>query len=183
MKYPAVSTLAAMCAVVSATYAAHAEPLPPENQIKVAKIIHDLEKLAADPSLVASVKAQNAHNAAEVPEMSQERWSRLTVLDPIIREYMKNPTAELLRGARTAAISEAFVCDASGMKVAFLSKTSNWSHKGKPKHDVPMSGKTWQGTQEFDSSTGALQIQVAVPVLDNGTPIGSIVAGISLNKL
>jgi hypothetical protein len=69
------------------------------------------------------------------------------------------------------------------MKVAFLSKTTSWSHKGKAKHDVPMAGKTWQGTIEVDKSTGQQQIQIAVPVLDGGKPIGSLVVGLAVAKL
>jgi hypothetical protein len=80
-------------------------------------------------------------------------------------------------------VSEAFVSGADGGKVAFLGKTSNWSHKGKPKHDQPMSGKTWQGQVEVDESSGLQQVQVAVPVLDGGKPIGSLVVGLSVGKL
>ena len=46
-----------------------------------------------------------------------------------------------------------------------------------------MAGKTWQGPIEVDESTGLQQIQVAVPVLDSGKPIGSLVIGLSLAKL
>jgi hypothetical protein len=67
--------------------------------------------------------------------------------------------------------------------VAFLSKTSSWSHKGKPKHDVPMMGKIWYGTVETDESTGQLQVQVGIPVLDGARPIGSIVVGFSVSRL
>ena len=70
-----------------------------------------------------------------------------------------------------------------GTKAAFLSKTTGWSHKGKPKHDLPMSGKSWQGPVEVDESTGLQQVQVAVPVLDGGKPVGSLVVGLSLSKL
>ena len=73
--------------------------------------------------------------------------------------------------------------DAAGLKVAFIAKTTNWSHKGKPKHDVPMTGKSWQGPVEVDESSGQRQIQVSVPVLDGGKPIGSLCVGLSLSQL
>jgi hypothetical protein len=91
--------------------------------------------------------------------------------------------ADFLKAKKTEAVSEAFVSGAEGTKVAFLAKTSGWSHKGKPKHDLPMSGKTWQGAVEVDESTGLQQVQVAVPVIDGGKPIGSLVVGLSLAKL
>ena len=80
-------------------------------------------------------------------------------------------------------MSEAFVSSANGTKVAFLAKTTSWSHKGKPKHETPMTGKVWQGPLETDKSSGVQQIQVAVPVLDGGKPIGSLVVGYAISKL
>jgi len=81
------------------------------------------------------------------------------------------------------SIAEAFVSGADGTKVAFLSKPTSWSHKGKDKHDAPMSGKTWYGPVEVDQSSGAQQIQLGIPVLDGGKPIGSIVIGLKVTKL
>ena len=72
---------------------------------------------------------------------------------------------------------------ADGTKVAFLAKTTSWSHKGRDKHQIPMSGKTWYGPMEVDESSGIQQIQVGIPVLDGGKPIGSIVVGLSVAKL
>jgi hypothetical protein len=46
-----------------------------------------------------------------------------------------------------------------------------------------MSGKTWQGAVEIDESSGLQQVQVAVPVVDGGQPIGSLVVGLSVGKL
>ena len=76
-----------------------------------------------------------------------------------------------------------FLSGSDGAKVAFLAKTSSWSHKGKAKHDDPMAGKVWQGAVEVDESTGLQQVQVGVPVLEGGKPIGSLVVGLSLAKL
>lgn len=42
-----------------------------------------------------------------------------------------------------------------------------------------MSGKAWQGRIEVDASTGMRQLQISVPVLDAGKPIGSLVVGLS----
>ncbi|MEN9576674.1 MAG: hypothetical protein RL514_4529 [Verrucomicrobiota bacterium] len=115
--------------------------------------------------------------------MTQDKWKTLTVLDPFVRQFSRNPVAALLKAKQSDVVSEAFVSDANGLKIAFLSKTSGWSHKGKAKHDEPMAGKTWQGPAEVDESTGLQQVQVAVPVLDGGKPIGSLVVGLSLAKL
>ena len=107
----------------------------------------------------------------------------LSMLSPEVKAFSKNDLAAYLRTLKDDSVSEIFVSGADGTKVAFLSKTSNWSHKGKPKHDVPMSGKTWTGKPELDESTGVQQVQVGLPVLDGGKAVGSIVVGLNLSKL
>ncbi len=46
-----------------------------------------------------------------------------------------------------------------------------------------MTGKMWQGPIELDESSGLKQLQIAVPVVDGGKPIGSPVVGLSISKL
>jgi hypothetical protein len=160
-----------------------AEGLDAALQAKVDAKIKEAQALAADPVIVKAVKAHNAAVPAESAAMTQDKWKGLSLLDPLVREFTKNEAATLIKSKKSDAVSEAFVSGAEGMKVAFLSKTSSWIHKGKPKHDVPMTGKTWQGAVELDESTGLQQIQVAVPVLDGDKPIGSLVIGLSVSKL
>jgi hypothetical protein len=100
-----------------------------------------------------------------------------------VRGFTKNPVGQFLKSKKSEVVTEAFVSDAAGLKVGFIAKTSGWSHKGKPKHDVPMTGKHWQGPVEVDESSGQQQLQVSVPVVDGGKPIGSLVVGLSATKL
>ena len=160
-----------------------AEGLEPAIQAKIDAQIKVIATWAAEPVVVKAVQAQNARTPAEYASMTQEKWKELKVLDPLVRAFTKNEVAQFLKGKKTEFVSEAFLSDAAGLKVAFLSKTSNWSHKGKAKHDVPMTGKTWQGPVELDESTGVQQVQVAVPVKDGDKVIGSLVVGLSLSKL
>lgn len=152
-------------------------------QAKVDAEVSLAKQLAADPDVVAAVKGYNVAPPAESVAMTQEKWKTLTLLDPLVRSFSKNAAGLALKAKKSANVSEAFVSGANGGKVAFLAKTSSWSHLGKAKHDVPMSGKTWQGEVETDESTGLQQIQIAVPVLDGGTPIGSMVVGLSISKM
>jgi hypothetical protein len=138
---------------------------------------------AAAPALVEAVKAVNAKLPAEYDAMTEARWADMSILDPFVKSFTQNDAAAYLKANKDAEVSEAFVSAANGMKVAFLSKTTTWNHRGKPKHDVPMSGKSWQGPIEVDKSTGQQQIQIAVPVLGGGKPIGSLVVGLALSKL
>lgn len=162
---------------------ARAESLAPEIQAKIDARIAALATWAADPIIVAAVRTQNTTPPADFAGVTQEKWRAFTVLDPFVRSFTKNAAGQFLKSKRDDVVTEAFVNDAAGQKVAFLAKTTNWSHKGKEKHEVPMTGKNWQGAVELDESSGQQQIQIAVPVLDGGKPIGSLVVGLSLNKI
>jgi hypothetical protein len=160
-----------------------AADLDPALQAKLDGQVKLAQTLASNPVLINAVKAQNAALPPELAAMTQDKWKTASVLDPVIRKLSKNEAAEYLRANKDAAVSEAFVSDAEGFKVGFLGKTSAWCHKGKPKHDLPMSGKNWQGEIEVDASSGVQQVQISVPVLDGGKPIGSLVVGLAISRL
>jgi hypothetical protein len=160
---------------------AFAEALEPGQQAKLDAKVAELKAWSMAPEIVAAVKAHNAK--PEHPDYTNDSWKALTVLDPAVRAFQQNAAATWIKSKKGEAVTEAFVSGADGAKVAFLSKPSGWTHKGKPKHDKPMTGKNWQGEIEVDASTGARQIQVSVPVLDGGKAIGSIVVGFSVAKL
>lgn len=171
-----------MVAALSIT-SGHAADLDAATRTKVDAKLAEIQAWAADPAIVAAVAAQNVHLAAEQANMTQEKWKTLSLLDPFVRSFSKNAAGVALKAKKAEWTSEAFVSDAKGCKVAFLSKTSSWCHAGSPKHDVPMTGKTWEGTVGVDESTGLQQLQISVPVLKDGVPIGSLVVGLSLAKL
>ena len=157
--------------------------LSPESASKVDALVQTAAKWAADPVVVNAVKARNAAAPANLADMNQAKWSALSVLDPILRELSRNDAAKALRAVKQEAVTEMFLNAADGTKVALLAKTTSWSHKGSGKHDVPMKGESWKGSVEIDDSTGMEQMQVAVPVLDGGKPVGSLVIGIGLANL
>jgi hypothetical protein len=162
---------------------ARSEALEPALQAKIEAKVKEITTWAADTAVVEAVRAHNASLPSDQTALTQDKWRGLTVLDPLVRSFSKNPAGQFLKSKKDDVVTEAFVSDAAGLKVAFVAKTSNWSHKGKDKHDVPMTGKTWQGPVEVDESSGQQQLQVAVPVLDGGKPIGSLVVGLSVTKL
>ncbi len=168
---------------LTAPIAAFAQAVPAAAQPKVEAQIKVIATWAADPDLVAAVRAHNASLPADHAALNQDKWRALTVLDPLVRSFTKNAVGAFLKSKKSDLISEAFVSDAAGFKVGFLAKTSGWCHAGKSKHDVPLTGKTWQGSVEVDESTGQQQVQIAVPVLDGGKPIGSLIVGLNLAKL
>jgi hypothetical protein len=173
---------AALPALVFAAVAA-AQTLPPDLRAKVDARAAQLRAWGTDPTIVAAVKAHNAGLSAEEKAMTNQKWTQLTVLDPFVRAYTRNPAGQFLKSKKDAQIAECFVSGADGTKVAFLSKTTAWSHAGKDKHRVPMSGKVYVGPASMDDSTGLQLVQVGLPVLDGGRPIGSIVVGLAVSRM
>jgi hypothetical protein len=160
-----------------------AASLPADLEAKVNAKAQALKAWSSDPQIVGAVKTYNTSPPAEVQGMSEEKWKALPGLAPVVRSLSSNPLARHLMGKTDTVVTEIFVSGSNGGKVAFLSKTTSWSHAGNPKHDVPMKGKTWIGPLEVDQSSGQEQVQVSLPVLDGQTPIGSIVVGLSTKKM
>jgi|ERR1700690_3674553 len=160
-----------------------AQTLPPEAQAKVQAKAKQLSSWSTDPVIVEAVKAHNANPPAEYRDMTQAKWTSLSVLDPSVRAFSKNALGQHLKAKQDPQITECFVSGADGTKVAFLAKTTFWSHKDKDKHKVPMTGKVYIGPAQLDDSTGLLEVQVGLPVLDGAKPIGSIVIGLGVSKL
>lgn len=177
------SSLLALIAGLVCINAVGADALDAATQAKVDAKLKVIQGWAADPAVVKAVQAHNTSLPADAAAMNQDKWKSLSVLDPLVRGFSKNDAGVFLKGKQDGAVSEAFLSGANGLKVAFLAKTTSWSHAGKPKHDVPMSGKIWQGPVELDESTGAQQVQVAVPVLAGGKAVGSLVVGLKLSEL
>ena len=140
---------------------------------------------ASDPTVVAAVRAQN--RKGPMAGVDNARWKTMRRSDPAVRQFQTSDVGQFLRNRQResgGAITEVFLNAAKGEKVAFGEKTTSYIHAGSAKHDVPFgTGKPWQGQPEFDESTQTYAVQVSVPVLDGGRPIGSLVAGVNVSHL
>jgi hypothetical protein len=140
---------------------------------------------AASPIVVEAVIAQNAKGP--IPGMDNAKWKTVPEKDAIVQGFINNEVAKFLVAemAKTDGIcTGAFLNAAQGEKVAFSDKTGSYIHKGSAKFDVPFTtGKTWQGKPELDDSGKVYEIQISVPVLSEGKPIGALVVEINGTKL
>lgn len=151
---------------------------------KLAAEINQLKPFSTDPQVVRAVKEYNSRpRTPEEKAMTNEKWHSLTLFDPFVRAVGKSELSVYLKTKHDDVIDKVFVSGADGGKVGFDAKTEHWTHKGSPKHEGPMAGKTWTGTVKLDDSTGLQMIQVGLPVLEGGKPIGSIVFGLRAEKL
>lgn len=169
--------------LMASGYVGQAQDLPADIRSKADAEIARLKSWSTDPEIVHAVESYNRASSAEAKSMTNAKWKSLSILDPFVRSLSKNDLAAHLKAKKDDAMVEIFVSGADGGKVAFLSKTTSWSHKGQPKHEVPMSGKTYIGPIDVDESSGQRQFQVGLPVLAEGKPIGSIVVGLRVANL
>ena len=153
----AITLALSVCGILSSSNSslAAAEQVTPGLQAKLDEKLKQMQEWANSEPVVKAVAQRNTTPLVELASMNQEQWKALTVLSPLLKLFTKNEAADFLKGRKDDSVTEAFLSAANGSKIAFLSKTTNWSHLGKPKHDQPMAGKPWQGNIEVDESTGA----------------------------
>ena len=140
---------------------------------------------AASPVIVGAVLEQNRRGP--IAGMDNAKWKVTRRSDPMVTAFQSNQAGQFLKTKLVesqGAVSEAFLNAARGEKVAFAEKTTSYIHKGAAKFDVPFNtGKAWQGEAEFDESSQTYAIQISVPVLAEGKPIGALVVGVNLSYL
>lgn len=168
-----------------ATLARAAFEVTPAIQNELDRHVEVAKGWAASPVVVKAVLAQNAKGP--IAGMDNAKWKTVRRSDELIKGFQTNEAGRFLaqKVAESNEIySETFLSAAQGEKVAFFEKTTSYIHRGSPKFDVPFTtGRTWQGKPEFDESSQTHQIQVSVPVLSDGKPVGALVVGVNLSKL
>jgi|JRYL01.1.fsa_nt_gb hypothetical protein len=161
-----------------------------EVQAQIDAYKKDVAGWAADAKVVAAVVAHNKKGPIE--GMDNKKWKALRRRSDEVVAFMTNDAAKALEAktkATNGIVSEAFLNGAKGEKVAFLEKTSSYLHDSSAKFTVPFTKKTaWQGEPEFDESSQAYAVQIAVPVFDTAdkdkkAPIGVLVVGLNLTNL
>jgi len=140
---------------------------------------------AASPTIVTAVLEQNQRGP--ITGMDNPKWKQTRRSDALVAAFQSNPAGQFLKSKvedTKGANNEAFLSGSRGEKVAFVEKTTSYIHVGQAKFDVPFStGKAWQGQPEFDESSQTYAVQISVPVLSDGRPIGVLVVGVNLTHL
>ena len=140
---------------------------------------------AANPTIVNAVLEQNKRGP--IAGMDNPKWKQTRRSDAVVVGFQSNAAAQFLKAKVEDAKgtnNEAFLSASHGEKVAFIEKTTSYIHVGQGKFDVPFgTGKSWQGQPEFDESSQTYAVQISVPVLADGKPIGALVVGVNLTHL
>ena len=177
--------IAVVVLVANAGWAASCFEVMEEVQTRISWQVWNADGWAANPIVVEAVLAQN--KKGPIPGMDNAKWKTVPDSDAIVQGFIKNDVAKFLMAemANTDGIcTGAFLNAAQGEKVAFSDKTGSYIHKGSAKFDAPFaSGKSWQGKPELDDSGKVYEIQISVPVLSEGKPIGVLVVELNGTKL
>lgn len=179
------ATSAIALAGLLANAAFSATEITPSMQKELTRHAEIVKTWAANPVIVKAVVEQNAKGP--LPGMDNEKWKTVRRSDDLIKGLVDNDAGKFLVKKMEESgglYARAFLNAAQGEKAAFSEKTISYLHKGAPKFDVPFgTGKTWQGPPELDVITEAQHVQIAVPVLASGKPVGVLIVGINLSKL
>jgi len=163
--YLAAAAILVMTAVAQAEF-----EITPSIQAELDRQKRVVAGWAADAVIVKAVVEQNTKGP--VVGMDNVKWKVLRRSDPLVRAFQSNAAGQFLRTKM------------EGSGGLITEKTTSYIHKGAAKFGVPFTTRgAWQGRPEFDESAQTYQIQISVPVLADGSPIGALVVGVSLSQL
>jgi len=169
--------VATILAVFATAFASSAwADLSPDLAAKVEGVKKKMIEWAANPTIVAAVKAANGSDGL-IAGMSNSKWDELTDKDPVVLGFQTSPAGKLaVEWEKDKTIGKLYVRDLKGNLVASsLNKPLLYNVATRPPFIQAMKGAAWNTTEvKQDPTTQAKSIQVSAPVLDGGKPIGVI---------
>ena len=158
-----------------------ADRISDRMQIVLAQRINAIRGWATAPTVVASVKAQNAEpmTLEEIKVIDRE-WVA-GEREAFAESLQDNEVGRFLReeiSSDTAAYTEAFLCDKRGAIVGEFRKTSDYWQGDEDKFEECISGSVYQGPLLLDRSSSSFSVQISVPVMDHDSVIGVLVVGL-----
>ncbi|MGN7611270.1 PDC sensor domain-containing protein [Magnetococcales bacterium HHB-1] len=161
---------------------------------EVPEVIHKIAQeklvpLGSDAILVKAVVAHNAKNLSlDMIKAMDAAWRAEPGLSQAMRGMIISPCGQRLKTiqVREGLFSEIFVMGNQGENVCMTDKTSDYWQGDEAKFVQSYQnglGAVHTGKVAFDESTQAYQVQVSVPVKDNGTVIGAITFGVDIDEI
>ena len=186
-----------LVALVTSSVVVHAQDKPTAEEfgkvvLEYAKT--DLQEWINDPIIIYAIKEQNELNK----DMNQLRinkldyqWREEGSYGELLIDLLDRQASIIARDRRensNGIINEIIVMDAFGLNVAISDRTSDYFQGDEAKWLETFrrgAGAVHISELEFDESTGKVQTQVSLTVVDpeTGEPIGAVTLGISLDKL
>ena len=173
---------------------AAAPELTPELKERLQADAKVIEAWVAMPIFIDAVKSQNAKKLAlDQIKASDAEWIKIQKAkekpNALMEQILAHPVGEWLRQKNVeskGSYPEAFLCDNQGANVAVSKFTSDYWQGDEEKWIASFNngkGAVFFGPPEFDDSTKSMQVQVSVPVMDQGKAIGVLVVGVKFSTL
>lgn len=190
-----IAAIVAISAVATVSPAQEKNPTAEEfGELVLQYAKTDLQAWINDPVIIFAIMEQNEIHK----DMNQLRINRLDYMwreegsyGPLVVDLLDRQASIIARDRRAASdgvITEIIVMDAYGLNVAISDRTSDYFQGDEAKWI-----ETYQqgpdavhiSELEFDESTGKVQTQVSLTVVDpdTGSPIGAVTLGIDLDQL
>lgn len=150
-----------------------AESLPATVQAKVDTYKKKLVDWAADPVIVAAVKAANGKGP--LAGMGNAKWTDLDEKDPLVKSFENNEAGILIsKWDDDKGISKLYLRDENANLIASSNKPLLYNNATKPWIANPLKeGKPWSATEiKPDPATQIKGVHLSVPVLSGGKTIG-----------
>lgn len=150
-------------------------------------VLPDIKALAADATVVAAVKAQNAQGLSmDAIKALDTAWIEQKGNVPEAAPMQSSEAAAVLKKAEAShpAFKESILTDNQGANVAISQLTSDYWQGDEPKFAKAYNGGTgadYIARPKKDASTGEVIAQVSVPVMEGGKAIGTLTVGVDLN--
>ncbi len=177
----------ASCLLAGSLIVVMADAYAEDTPAAVTALIPVIKKWGEDPVLIAAVKEQNAKGMTlDQIQKRDKEWMATTGMDDQMKAMMKNAAAQELDKleATKPYFFESILMDNQGANVAMTNKTSDYWQGDETKFTNAFKvGGVDIGKSKFDDSAKAYLIQVSVPVLEGGKPIGALCVGINLDEL
>lgn len=164
-------------------------PDPAALKAKVARALPLVRTMAADPTVVSAVVAQNARQLSlEAIRKVDQEWMATRGVNDLIKKHLESPCARALKAfaAKHPAVAEAFAMDAQGALVCSIAKTTDYWQGDEPKWQRAFGGGRGAevvDSPQFDDSSLGYCIQVSVPVKERDKVVGVIAVGFALDRL
>lgn len=173
-----LSFFAFLGSAVLLTNVAQAEAIPPDVQAKVEKYQQKLVEWAANPVIVAAVKEANTKGPGS---MNNAVWSDLDDNDPKVKAFQASAAGKMLKTwEEDKGINKLFIRDEKANLVAASSKALLFNNASRPQFSGALKGQVWGGKEmKPDPTTQVMSVQIAVPILDGGKPIGVMNSSVS----
>jgi C4-dicarboxylate-specific signal transduction histidine kinase len=171
----------AVIALGSATNVS-ADPISSETQAHVDQYKKKLTEWAANPGLIAAVKDANAKGGL-APGMTNPKWDDLKDTDPVVTGFQSSEASKYLKTLEAdKGINKLYARDQHGNLVAGSNKPALFNNAARPPFKNAMEGKAYADSEvKEDPTTRKRSVQVSVPIMSEGKPIGVLHTAVNAN--